>query len=138
MSSSTLQMDGLMAFIGYHIVYKIDYLLMFNYRFIWGGKKPKFLAPSDKHNVNEGETVFVTFKVEGDPAPTAEWFKVPEKDMSCNPRLTLFLQKIVGGIGEFWHMRKQGFVFRVWELVIWQNNRDQPEACSTWTWRPKV
>jgi hypothetical protein len=48
----------------------------------------------DKHHVNEGETAFVTFHVEGDPAPEVEWFKVPEKDMSCNPRL-LSLSKTV-------------------------------------------
>jgi hypothetical protein len=40
----------------------------------------------DKHHVNEFDTAFVTFHVEGDPAPEVEWFKVPEKDMSCNPR----------------------------------------------------
>ena len=49
--------------------------------------KPRFLDPVDKHNVNEGETAFITFRVEGDPVPQVEWFKVPEKDMSCNPRL---------------------------------------------------
>jgi hypothetical protein len=40
----------------------------------------------DKHHVNEGETAFVTFHVEADPATEVEWFKVPEKEMSCNPR----------------------------------------------------
>ena len=53
--------------------------------------KPKFLGPfEDKYNVNEGETVFVTLKLEpGDPVPTSEqieWIKNGAKDMSVFPR----------------------------------------------------
>ena len=52
---------------------------------------PKFLGPfEDKYNVNEGETVFVTLKLEpGDPIPTTEqieWIKNGSKDMSVFPR----------------------------------------------------
>jgi len=52
---------------------------------------PKFLGPfEDKYNVNEGETVFVTLKLEpGDPVPTSEqieWIKNGSKDMSVFPR----------------------------------------------------
>ena len=56
--------------------------------------KPKFVEPVDKHNVNEGETAFITFRVEGDPVPQVEWFKNPEKDMSCNPRSGLLTKMI--------------------------------------------
>ena len=50
-----------------------------------GGPKPKFLNPADKHAVSEGENGFITFTVEGDPAPTVEWFK-GFKDLSVEPR----------------------------------------------------
>ena len=44
----------------------------------------------DKYNVNEGETVFVTLKLEPeDPIPTTEqieWIKNGSKDMSVFPR----------------------------------------------------
>ena len=51
-----------------------------------GGAKPKFINPADKHAVSEGENGFITFTVEGDPAPTVEWFK-GFKDLSVEPRL---------------------------------------------------
>ena len=48
----------------------------------------------DKYNVNEGETVFVTLKLEpGDPIPTSEqieWIKNGSKDMSVFPRCKLY------------------------------------------------
>ena len=50
-----------------------------------GGAKPKFLGPSDKHSCNEGEHGFITFSVEGDPAPKVEWFK-GFKDLSVESR----------------------------------------------------
>jgi len=50
-----------------------------------GAKKPKFLTPSDKHSAAEGDNGFVTFLVEGDPAPKVEWFK-GFKDLSVEPR----------------------------------------------------
>ena len=42
------------------------------------GGAPKFFGGEDKHNVNEGETVFVTINIEADPIPTQEqieWIK---------------------------------------------------------------
>ena len=57
------------------------------------GGAPKFLGGEDKHNVNEGETIFVTFKVEADPVPgpdQIEWIKGGAKDMSVFPRCKLF------------------------------------------------
>ena len=36
--------------------------------------------------MSEGENGFITFTVEGDPAPTVEWFK-GFKDLSVEPRL---------------------------------------------------
>ena len=50
-----------------------------------GGPKPKFVNPADKHAVSEGENGFITFTVEGNPAPTVEWFK-GFKDLSVEPR----------------------------------------------------
>ena len=50
-----------------------------------GGAKPKFVSPGDKHACSEGEHGFMTFTVEGDPAPTIEWFK-GFKDLSVEPR----------------------------------------------------
>ena len=41
-----------------------------------GGKKPSILNPSDKHATSEGTHGFITFAVEGDPAPEVEWYKV--------------------------------------------------------------
>ena len=43
-----------------------------------GGKKPSILNPSDKHATSEGTHGFITFAVEGDPAPEVEWYKVTE------------------------------------------------------------
>ena len=53
-----------------------------------GGPKPKFINPADKHSINEGEHGFMTFTVEGDPAPTVEWFK-GFKDLSVESRSVL-------------------------------------------------
>ena len=50
-----------------------------------GGPKPKFVNPADKHAVSEGENGFITFTVEGNPAPSVEWFK-GFKDLSVEPR----------------------------------------------------
>eukprot|EP00091_Calanus_sinicus_P021306 TRINITY_DN6238_c0_g1_i1.p1 TRINITY_DN6238_c0_g1~~TRINITY_DN6238_c0_g1_i1.p1 ORF type:complete len:172 (-),score=40.32 TRINITY_DN6238_c0_g1_i1:134-592(-) len=48
------------------------------------GGAPKFFGGEDKHNCNEGETIFVTFKIEADPVPgpdQIEWIKGGAKDM---------------------------------------------------------
>ncbi|XP_023324296.1 twitchin isoform X2 [Eurytemora carolleeae] len=50
-----------------------------------GGKKPKLVSPSDKHATSEGTNGFITFSVEGDPAPEVEWFK-GFKDLSVESR----------------------------------------------------
>ena len=53
------------------------------------GGKPSLKGGNDKHNVNEGETVFVTVSIEADPMPTTEqieWIKDGAKDMSVFPR----------------------------------------------------
>ena len=55
------------------------------------GGKPKFLNnPNDKHNVDEGKIVFITFYVEADPVPTIEWLFEEEKDLSCSPRAKMW------------------------------------------------
>ena len=57
--------------------------------------KPKFLpGQEDKQNVSEGETIFVTLKVEPGESPPAgdqiEWVKNGAKDMSVFPRCKLW------------------------------------------------
>ena len=57
------------------------------------GGKPTFSGGTDKYNVNEGETVFVSVKLEADPVPTPEqieWIKGGAKDMSVFPRCKLY------------------------------------------------
>ena len=43
------------------------------------GKEPKFIKPSDKFSSTEGENVFCTIDIVGDPVPTVTWFKVLSK-----------------------------------------------------------
>merc|ERR1711970_347472 len=49
------------------------------------GKECKFIKPSDKFSSTEGENVFCTLDIVGDPAPTVTWFKA-SKDLSTEPR----------------------------------------------------
>ena len=46
--------------------------------------------------MSEGENGFITFTVEGDPAPTVEWFK-GFKDLSVEPRSVL----VSSTVGEY-------------------------------------
>jgi len=49
------------------------------------GKEPKFIKPSDKFSSTEGENVFCTIDIVGDPVPTVTWFKA-SKDLTTEPR----------------------------------------------------
>ena len=40
------------------------------------GKEPKFIKPPDKFSGTEGDNVFTTIEVTGDPIVTVEWFRV--------------------------------------------------------------
>jgi len=54
-----------------------------------GGNKPKFISPSDKHATSEGTNGFITFTIEGDPAPTVQWFK-GFKDLSVEQSIVRY------------------------------------------------
>jgi len=56
------------------------------------GKEAKFTKPPDKFSSTEGETAFVIFDVQGDPAPTVEWFKM-SKDLVTEPRCKMWTDK---------------------------------------------
>jgi len=49
------------------------------------GKECKFIKPSDKFSSTEGENVFCTLDIVGDPVPTVTWFKA-SKDLTTEPR----------------------------------------------------
>jgi len=53
------------------------------------GKEPKFIKPSDKFSSTEGENVFCTIDVVGDPVPTVTWFKA-SKDLTTEPRCKMW------------------------------------------------
>ena len=40
------------------------------------GAEPKFVKPPDKFSGTEGENLFTTIEVTGDPIPEIEWFRV--------------------------------------------------------------
>ena len=44
-----------------------------------GSPAPNIISPCDKHSTSENSNGFITFVVEGDPAPEVQWFKVKIK-----------------------------------------------------------
>ena len=41
-----------------------------------GSPAPNIISPCDKHSTSENSNGYITFAVEGDPAPEVQWFKV--------------------------------------------------------------
>ena len=54
-----------------------------------GSGPPKFISPGDKHTANEGDTAYIVFDVEGDPAPDIVWNK-GFKDLSSDARFKIW------------------------------------------------
>ena len=61
-----------------------------------GSGPPKFIAPGDKHTANEGDTTYVVFTVEGNPAPDIVWNK-GFKDLSSDPRFKIWTSRTDDG-----------------------------------------
>jgi len=63
------------------------------------GAEPKFVKPPDKFSGTEGENLFTTIEVTGDPIPEIEWFRM-SKDLKTEPRCKFWTDgnRIIMGI----------------------------------------